>query len=134
MKKLKLEILCFSLSLLLLFLSCFALSRYADGQIHAVKEKLDVLPSSARIVSDAEARAEAIDAARQIEAQLKKAEESLAFFVSYDHINKACACASNFSAALSGDERSDIESARRALAEALDSLLRLNEFSLEIFL
>ena len=48
--------------------------------------------------------------------------------------NKARACASNFSAALSGDELSDVESARRALVEALDSLLRLNEFSIEIFL
>ena len=121
------EILCFMLAIVLTVAGCFALSGYAAAKVRTVKGLLDALPPGAR-------GGEAAAVARQIEEELAAAAESLALIVRYDQVNRAQSAATAYTAALSGDERSDVEAARRALEEALESLLRLEDCSLELFL
>ena len=68
-----------------------------------------------------------------LEAQTKKAGETLAFFINYEYISRTSAAAAALSSAVSARSVGQYSVAQSDLYEALDSMERLEKLTFELF-
>ena len=135
MKRILIEAVCFFSALSFIFCFCIECSKAAEKRIDALEELLAETPEADEYALLSGGGRDRIKAfAARIKAETEKAGETLAFFNHYDTVNQALRAASDFAASMQGDEVSDYAKARASLLEALESLRRINAFSLELFL
>ncbi|MBQ8236138.1 MAG: hypothetical protein IJZ37_05600 [Clostridia bacterium] len=117
------------LSFLLIFALCGFLSVFHQNKINALLDLCGNLPPTL-----GKNPAELSESVRIIEVKLKKAGTSLAFFMHYEHLNEAFFAAAALRTSVeTGDELTYPQAVVR-LREALETLLRLEKPSLELFI
>lgn len=137
MKKLLYHIASSLVCLVLLFLFCTLLSIYARNSVDALEALMDELPepdAADVLMHDDKAFKALLHQVISLEEQTKKAGCRLAFFIHYSYISRAGAAAGELKNAVLARSPAQYGEAKNALREALDSLRRLEDPTLELFL
>lgn len=117
------------LSFLLIFTFCAILSDYHQSQIDDLLDLCNNLPPTLDEHSE-----KIPETVKIIEAKLKKAGTSLAFFMHYEHLNEAFLAAASLRSCVEAHDGRAYHQSVVELREALQTMLRLEKPSLELFI
>ncbi len=135
MKKLIFDLVMCCCLIISVFLLSFCCSFHAQNAVRSLREQILLFPSEEafdELLKSGDI-SELQEQASKIEAQLKKAGTSLAFFINYNSLSQAYTASASFTAAVTSKEAADYGIAKRTLLEALDNIERPEKLTWELF-